>query len=86
MENFETSSNQFFTKTIYTQQWISTNLKNRFLVTPKRGNKYLYSLYYYYRNSILLHLTKKKMDNYFIRVLQDPHGNLTRRGLKTNYI
>ena len=85
METLETRFNYVFTKIIDNQQRITTNLTGRFPVTSNRGNKYLFVLYEYNRNSILVLPIKKKMNKDFIHVFQNVHEHLTIRGLNPNY-
>ena len=82
----ETRSNHVFTKIIDPQQRIETDLTRRFPVTSNRGNKYLFILYEYDRNCILVCPMKNRMDKEFIRVFQDIYGHLTTRGLNPNYM
>ena len=82
----ETRSNHVFIDIIDPKQWIATNLTDRLPVTSSRGNKYLFSLYEYNRNSILVLPIKKKMNKDFIHVFQNVHEHLTIRGLNPNYM
>ena len=86
METLETRSKNVFDKIIYHQQRIATNLTGRLPVTSNRVNKYLFILYNYNSNCILVRPLKNRTDKLFIRVLQDLHGNLNKRGLKPNYM
>ena len=86
MEILETRSNHVFTEIIDTQQWIATDLTGIFPVTSNRGNKYLFILYNYDINCILVRPMKNRIDKELIRVFQDLHGNLTTRVLKPNYM
>ena len=86
MEKLETRSNHVFANIIDPQQRIATNLTGRFPVTSNRVNKYLFILYKYNSNCILVRPIKNRTDKEFIRVFQDIHGHLTTRGLKPNYM
>ena len=77
MEKLETHSNHAYADIIDTQQWIATNITGRLQVTSNRVNKYLFILYEYDSNSILVHQMKKWTDKEFICVFQDLHGHLT---------
>ena len=86
MEILETRSNHVFTKIIDTQERIVTDLTGRFPVNSNRGNKYLFILYDYNRNCILVRPMKNRTEKYFICVFQYLHGHLTTRGIKPNYM
>ena len=86
METLETHSNHVFTDIINPQQWIATNLTRRFPVTSNRVNKYLFILYNYDSNCVLVLPMKNSIDKEFIRVFQDLHGHLTTRSLNSNYM
>ena len=62
MEILETRSNHVFAKIIDIQQRKSTNLTVRFPVTSNRGNEYLFILYYYNSNSILVRPIKNRVE------------------------
>ena len=62
METLETCSNHVFAKIIDPQQRIATNITGRFPVTSNRGNKYLFILYNYNRNCILVRPMNNSMD------------------------
>ena len=85
-ETLETRSNHFFDKIIDPQQRIATYLTIRSPVTSNRGNKYLFILYDYGSNCILVRQTKNRTDKEFIRVFQDLHVHITKRGLKLKYM
>ena len=53
-EKLEAQSDQVFAKIINPQQMIATNLTGWFPVTYNKGNKYLFVLYKYDSNIILL--------------------------------
>ena len=84
MEKLEARSNQVFTNIINPQQRISTDLTVRFPVTSNRGDKYLFFLFDYDRNSILLRPMKARTYKKLIRVFQDLDENLTTRRLNPN--
>ena len=86
MEILETCSNHIFTDIINPQQHIVTNLSGRFLVTSNQGNKYLFVLYQYNSNKMMLRPKKNKTDKEFIRVVQDLPGNLNTNVLKPSYM
>ena len=62
METLDTRSNHVFAKKIDPQQRISIDLTRIFLVTYNRGNKYLFILYDYDRNYIMVGPIKKRTD------------------------
>ena len=86
METLEILSNHVFTKIIHPKQWIATNLTGIFPDTSNRGKKYLFILYDYDINCILVRPMKNRTKKKFINVFQDIHGLLTTRGLKPNYM
>ena len=65
---------------------MATNLAGRFPVTSNIGNKYLFIIYDYESNCILVRPMNNRKDKEFTRVFQDLHGHLTTRGLKPNYM
>ena len=86
METLETNSNHIFTKIIDPQQQITTYLTGRSSVTSSIGNKYLFILYDYDINCILVGPMNNRTDKEFIHVFQYLHVHLTTRVLKPNYI
>ena len=62
METLETLSNNVFIEIIDPQQRIATNLNKRFPVTSNWGNKYLFVLYEYDSNNILLSPMKNRTE------------------------
>ena len=62
METLETHSNHVFAEIIDPQQRISNNLNVWFPLTSNRGNKYLFILYKYISNNILVHQMKNRTD------------------------
>ena len=86
MERLETRSNHVFTNIIDPQEHIATELTGRLPATSNRGKKYLFILYKYNSNCILVCPMKNRTEKEFIPVFQYLHGNLTKRGLKPNYM
>ena len=86
MKRLKTHSNHVFTKIIDPQEQIATDLTGRFLVTSNRGKKYLFILYDYDSNCILVRPMKNRTDKYFTRFFQDLYVHLTTRVLKPNYM
>ena len=86
METLETRYNHFFTKIINPQQWIATDITGRFPVPSKICNKYLFILYKYSSNCILVRPMNNRTGKEFICVFQELHRHLTTRGLKPNYM
>ena len=84
IEILDKISNQVFTKIIDTQERIATELTRRSPVTSNRDNKYLFILYNYDSNCIIVHPTKNRTGKEFIHVFQDLHGHLNTRILKPN--
>ena len=68
-EQLETRSNHVFPKFIDPQQRISANFTGRLPVNSNRGNEYLFILYDYDRNFILVRPMKNRVDKEFIHVL-----------------
>ena len=64
-------TNTVFTKIIEQKGQIGTDLTGKFPVTPNRGNKYLFVLYNYESNCILIRPMKSISDRTFIRVFTD---------------
>ena len=79
MEILETCSNHVFIKIINSQERIATDLTGRFPVTSDRGKKYLFILYEYDSNYILVRPMKNRTDKESVQVFQDLHGHLTKR-------
>ena len=86
METLETRSNHVFANIINPQQRMATDLTGRFPVTSNRGNKYLFILYDYDNNSILVVPMKNRTEKEFIRVFQYLNEHLSERCLKPNYM
>ena len=74
-----------FAKIIDHKRTIATDLTGKFPVTPNRGNKYLFVLYDYDSNCILIRPMNSRADSEFIRVFTDLHENLLIRGLNPAY-
>ena len=70
MEKLKAHSNQLFANIIDTQQRISTDLTGRFPVTSNWVNEYLFVLYEYDSNSILVCPMKAITNKEFIRVFK----------------
>ena len=79
-------TNTVFNKIIEHKRQIATDLTGKAPVTSNRGNKYLFVLYDYERNCILIHPMKSRSDSEFIRVFTDLHEHLLTRGLKPAYM
>ena len=62
MERLETRSNHIFTNIIDPQEQIAIELTGIFPVTSNRDNKYLFILYDYDSNCILVHPMKKRTE------------------------
>ena len=75
----------FSTKSINHTIEINTDLTGKYPVTSNRGNKYLFILYEYDRNSILIHPAKAILDSNFSWVFKYLHENLLIRGIKPAY-
>ena len=76
MEPLAQFTKKAFTKIIDLKQQIATDLTGKYLVTFDRGNKYIFVLYEYYSNSILVHPMKSWIDRYFLRVFKYLHKHL----------
>ena len=61
-----------FTKIINHKRQIATDPTGKFPVTSNRGNKYLFILYDYDSNCILIRPMKSRSDSKFIRLFTDP--------------
>ena len=79
-------TNTLFTKIIDKNRKIGTDLKGKFPLTSSRGNKYLFILYKWDNNIILIRPMKAISDSNFVRVLKDLHEHLLTRGLNPLYI
>ena len=75
-----------FTKIIDRKRQIATYLTGKSPVTSNRGNKYIFVLYGYDRNCILILPMKSVEDSEFIRVYTDFHEHILARGLKPSYM
>ena len=78
-------TNPVFTKINHKRQ-ISTNLTGKLPVKSNRGNKYIFVLYDYDSNCILIRPMKSGADSRFIRFFTDLHEHLLDRGLKPAYM
>ena len=78
-------TNKVFIKTIKHRRQIETDLIGKFYVTSNRGNKYLFVLYEYDSNSILIRLMKAILDREFIRFFEYLHVHLLTTGIKPSY-
>ena len=79
-------TNTVFTKIINHKRQIATYLTGKFPVTSNRGNKYIFVLYKYDRNSILILPLKAISESEFIRVFKDLHESLLTRGINPEYM
>ena len=86
MKPLAQSTNTVFTKIIDHKKQIATDLPGKSPVTSNRGNKYIFLLYEYNSNSILIRPMKARSDSEFVRVFRDLHENLLTRGLKGTYM
>ena len=78
--------NTVFTKIIDHKRKIATYLTGKFPVTSNRGNKYLFVIYYYDINCILIRPMKSIADSDFIRLFTDLHEHLITRGGSIQHI
>ena len=74
-------TNTLFTKIIDKNRKIGTDLKGKFPLTPSRGNKYLFILYKWDNNIILIRPMKAISESGFIRFFKDIHTHPLTRGL-----
>ena len=79
-------TNTVFTNIIYHKRQIATYLTGKFPVTSNRVNKYIFVLYDYDSNCILIRPMNSISDSEFIRVFTDLHQHLLTRGFNTSYI
>ena len=79
-------TNTFFAKIIEHKRQIATDLKVKSPVTSNRGNKYLFVLYDYDSNYILIRPMKSRADIEFIRVFTYLHEHLLTRGINPAYM
>ena len=79
-------TNTVFTKNINHKQQIATDQTGKFPFTSNKGNKYIFVLYGYVRNFILICPMNSRADSEFIRVLTDLHEHLLTRGIKPAYM
>ena len=79
-------TNTMFTKIINCKRQIVIYLTGKLPVTSNRGNKYLFVLYNYDSNIILVRLMKSSTDREFIRFFKYLHEPLLTRGLKPTHM
>ena len=79
-------TNTVFTKIINHKRKIATDLTGKSPVTTNMGNKYLFVLYDYYSNCILICPLKSRAYSDIIRVFTDLHEHLLTRGTKPAYM
>ena len=70
------------TNIVNPKRQIATDIMWKFPVTPNKGKKYLFVLYEYNRNRILVRHIESRTYSEFIQVLKYLHDNLFIRGLK----
>ena len=79
-------TNTVFTNIIDHKRQIAAYITGKFPVTSNRVNKYLFVLYYYDSNFILILPMKARADSEFIRVFTDLHENLLTRWINPAYM
>ena len=79
-------TNTVLTKIINHKRQIETYLTVKFPVTSNRGIKYLFVIYEYNSNIILILTMKARSYSEFIRVFKYLHDNLLTRGFKPAYM
>ena len=79
-------TNTVFTEIIDHKRQIDTDLTGKFPVTSNSGNNYLYVIYDYDNNCILIRPMKSRADSEFILVFTDLHEHLPTRGLNPAYM
>ena len=75
-------TNIVFTEIIDHNRQIATCLTVKFPITSNRVNKYIFVLYDYYSNFILLRPMKSLSDSKFVLVFKDFHEHLIYREVK----
>ena len=75
-----------FTKIINHKRKIATDLTGKFPFTSNRVNKYLFVIYDYDSNCILICPMKSRAYSEFIQVFTDLHEHLLARRLKPSYM
>ena len=85
MKQMVQRTSTLFTKIIDHKRKIATDLTGKFPLTPNKGNKYLFVLYDYDINCILIHPMKPRADSEFIRLFTDLHDHLLTRGINPEY-
>ena len=86
MKPLEQRTNTVFTKIINHKRKIATYITVKFPVTSNRGNNYLFVLYDYDSNCIIIRPMKSRAYSEFIRVFTDLHEHLLARGIKPAYM
>ena len=79
-------TNTVLIKIIDHKRKIATDLTGKFPVTSNRGNNYLFVIYGYGSNFILLRPIRSQADSDFIRVFTDFNEHLLSRGLKPEFM
>ena len=79
-------TNTVFTKVINHKWQIATDLTGKFPVTSNRVNKYIFVLYDYYSNCILIRPMNSRSDSEFIWAFTDIHEHLLTRGINPTYM
>ena len=78
--------NALFANIIDHKRKIATDLTGKFPVTSNRVNTYLFFLYNYDSNCIIIHPIKSRLYSDFIRVFTDLHYHLLTRWIKPAYM
>ena len=79
-------TNTVFTKIIYHKRQISTDLTGKFPATSNRGNTYIFLLYEYNINIIMVRPMKASTDINYIRVFKDLNYHLITRLINPAYM
>ena len=86
MKLLEISTNAVFTNINNPKRKTVTDLTLKFPVNSNRFKKYLFVLYDYNSNSILVRPTNARTGKKFIRFFKDRHENLLTRGINPVYM
>ena len=86
MTPLEEHTNTVFTNIINHKRQITTDLTGKLPVTSNKVNEYLFVLYKYNINGILVHPMKSISDRELVPVFKDLHEHLLTRGFNTAYI
>ena len=86
MKQMVQRTSTLFTKIIDHKRKIATDLTGKFPVTSNRGNNYLFVIYGYGSNFILIRPIRSQADSDFIRVFTDFNEHLLSRGLKPEFM